>query len=79
MSTKRQQLLNLIRVEVAQEGKITATAIRIHVENRCISRSAMMEAAREGMAIYERRRSASMSIVNVCATWNKIMDDCKER
>lgn len=54
MSKKRQQLLNIIRVEVAQEGKITATALRIHVENRCISRTAMMEAAEAGMTIYER-------------------------
>lgn len=53
MNKKLQQLLNLIRVEVAQEGKITAAALRIHIENRCISRTAMMEAARKGMAIYE--------------------------
>ncbi len=58
MATKRQQLLNIIRVEVAENGKITETAIRIHVENRCISRTAMMEAAQQGMAIYQKQIAA---------------------
>jgi hypothetical protein len=46
--SRREQVLTLIRAEVAQEGKVTARAIRLYVENR-VSRAAFNQAIDEGM------------------------------
>lgn len=48
--TKRQTIIELIRIEVAQEGRVTARAIRLYVENR-ISRQSFDEAIKAGMRV----------------------------
>ena len=45
----RKQALEWIRVECAQEGRITQLALRYYVENR-VSYAAFLEAARKGLS-----------------------------
>lgn len=45
----RKQALEWIRVECAEEGRITALAMRYYAENR-VSYAAFMAAARKGLA-----------------------------
>lgn len=60
---KRQALLGRVRAEVAKNGKITAWALDAYVNSSMngarISYSAFMQAAREGMAIWEKRNERS--------------------
>ena len=58
--TKRETALELIRIEVAKEGKATHYAIRHYVENR-ISRDAFNEAVRQGLKQYEAREEARIN------------------
>lgn len=52
---KREQLLEIIRVEVAMHGKVTALATRLYIEHR-ISREAFNSATRQGLAAYRARQ-----------------------
>ena len=54
--TKRQLILEQIKVIVAQEGRVTGAALRLYVEGR-ISRQAFDAACGRGYAIYQRRTS----------------------
>jgi hypothetical protein len=48
---RRKQALALIRAEIAREGKVTAYALRLYIENR-ISPKVFRATADEAMKIY---------------------------
>lgn len=50
--TKRERILELIRIEVAKEGKATHYAMRLYVENR-IGREAFDNAVWSGLRLHE--------------------------
>jgi len=49
VNSKRQNAIDHIRTEIAQEGQVTARATRLYVENR-ISYAVFQKTIREGMA-----------------------------
>jgi len=58
--SRRQIILHLIALDIAEHGKLSKHGIRLYVENR-ISWQAIQPAIRAGQAIYEKRQHGARS------------------
>ena len=56
MNRRRQTILKLIALDVAETGKLSKRGIRLYVENR-ISWQAVQPAIRAGQAIYDTKQA----------------------
>lgn len=54
--TKRDVALQMIRIDVAQHGRVTAEGLRAFLENR-VSREAFNSACVQGLLQYQRRQA----------------------
>lgn len=54
---KKADALNVIRYEVALNGKVTSKALRLYIENR-ISKTLFDAFVEQGMKYYNRRKNA---------------------